>query len=211
MLVEKAILGTKLGMTQMFGEGGHSVPVTLIEAGPCLVVQRKTTERDGYEAVQLGWGRLPERAKLIRPLLGHFRRAGVAPMRRLREFAVANPERFQSGQEIRADTFQEGERVVVSGVSKGKGFAGVIKRYGFKGGPATHGSMSHRRPASGGATGPQRTLPGARKPGHMGAERVTTPGLLVMRVDAQRNLLALRGAVPGPTGGLVEITVPAKR
>lgn len=213
MLVTKGIIGRKLGMTQLFDEQGRAVPVTVIQAGPCAVVQRKTAERDGYDAIQLGFGAVRER-RVNRPAQGHFKRAGVEPMRTLGEFRLADCEQYQVGQELRVDLFQAGERVNVTGISKGKGFAGVIKRYGWHGGPGAHGSMSHRRPASGGATGPARVLPGTGKPGHMGAARVTVKGLEVVRADAERNLLLVKGAVPGPPGAVVRVTKapePVKR
>jgi large subunit ribosomal protein L3 len=207
MAVAKAIIGQKLGMTQIFDEQGHAVPVTVIQAGPCVVVQRKTAEHEGYDAVQLGFGAVREK-RVTQPARGHFKRAGVEPTKVLREFRLIDCEQYQLGQEIRADIFKPGERVNVTGISKGKGFAGVIKRYGWHGAGATHGSMSHRRPASGGPTDPARVFPGTGKPGHMGAVRVSVKGLSVVRADAERNLLLVRGAVPGPPGGVVQVTQP---
>ena len=205
MAVAKGIIGQKLGMTQMFDEQGRAIPVTVIEAGPCTVVQRKTAEREGYDAIQLGFGAVREK-HVNRPALGHFKRAGVEPKKTLGEFRLTDCDQYQVGQELRVDVFRSGDRVNVTGVSKGKGFAGVIKRYGWHGGPASHGSMSHRRPASGGPTDPARVFPGTGKPGHMGAARVTVKGLEVIRADAERNLLILKGAVPGPPGGVVRVT-----
>jgi large subunit ribosomal protein L3 len=205
MAVAKAIIGQKLGMTQIFDETGRAVPVTVIQAGPCTVVQRKTAATDGYDAVQLGFGGVRER-RVNQPARGHFKRAGVEPLRRLAEFRLTECDSYQVGQQLRADIFQAGERVNVTAISKGKGFTGVIKRYGWHGGGASHGSMSHRRPASGGATDPARVFPGTGKPGHMGAARVTVRGLRVVRADAERNLLLVRGAVPGPPGGVVRVT-----
>ncbi len=205
MPVAKGIIGRKLGMTQMFDDQGRAMGVAVIQAGPCVVVQRKSAARDGYDALQLGFGAVRER-RVNRPLGGHFKRAGVEARRVLGEFRLLDCDQFQVGQELRADVFEPGERVNVTAVSKGKGFAGVMKRYGWHGGGASHGSMSHRRPASGGATDAARVLPGTGKPGHMGAVRVTVKGLEVVRADAERSLLVLRGAVPGPPGGIVRVT-----
>jgi len=181
--------------------------VTVLEAGPCVVVQKRLQARDGYEAVQLGFGEVKER-RLTKPERGHFAAHQVAPRRVLGEFRLVDDSGLEVGQELKADLFAVGETVSVTGISKGKGFAGVVKRYGFHGGPATRGSMLHRKPASGGATDAARVFRGARRPGHMGAAQVTTKGLQVVRVDAERNLLILRGAVPGAPGSLVRITVP---
>jgi len=205
MAIAKGIIGQKLGMTQLFNEQGRAVPVTVIQAGPCTVVQRKTVDRDGYDAVQLGFGAVRER-RVNRPARGHFRRAGVEPLRTLGELRLTDCDQYQIGQTVRADLFKPGERVDVRGVSKGKGFAGVIKRYGWHGGGATHGSMFHRKPASGGPTDPARVFPGTGKPGHMGVARVTVKDLEVVRVDVERNLLLVKGAVPGAPGGLVWVT-----
>jgi len=210
MSLVKAILGRKLGMTQLFHSDGRALPVTVIQAGPCAVVQRKTAERDGYDALQLGFGEARER-RVNQPARGHFKRAGVDPKRVLVEFRFADCDAYEVGQELRADVFEPGERVNVCGVSKGKGFAGVMKRYGWHGGPASHGSMSHRRPASGGATDAARVFPGTGKPGRMGAARVTVKGLEVIRADGERNLLILRGAVPGPPGGVVRVSKTPER
>jgi large subunit ribosomal protein L3 len=210
MAIAKGIMGQKLGMTQWFNEQGRAVPVTVIEAGPCTVVQRKTAARDGYDAVQLGFGAIRQQ-RVNRPARGHFRRGGVAPLRALGELRLTDCDQYQVGQMLRADLFKPGERVDIRGVSKGKGFAGVQKRYGWHGGPATHGSMSHRRPAAGGPTDPARVFPGTGKPGHMGAARVTVKDLEVVRVDVERNLLLVKGAVPGAPGGLVWVTqAPAR-
>jgi len=207
MPVVKGILGRKLGMTQLFDEQGQAVTVTVLEAGPCVVVQKRTQSKDGYDAVQLGFGEVKER-RLNKPQRGHLA-AHHAPLRRvLGEFRLQDPEALAEGQEVKADIFTPGEVVAVSGTSKGKGFAGVVKRYHFHGGPATRGSMFHRKPASSGATDAARIFKGVRKPGHMGAVRVTTKGLRVVRVDAERNLILVRGAVPGAPGSLVRITMP---
>jgi large subunit ribosomal protein L3 len=202
--LKKAILGKKVGMTQVFTDQGLAVPVTVIEAGPCHVVQKKTVEKDGYSAIQVGFG--VKREKLFnKPLKGHFNKAGVRPLRFLREFRLEGSEDYQVGQEIKADLFSPGEKVDVVGTSKGRGFAGGIKRHGFHRGPMAHGSKYHRRPGSLGAKGPARVFKGRKLPGHYGAERVTVQNLEVVRVDADRNLLAIKGAVPGPRGGLVVV------
>jgi large subunit ribosomal protein L3 len=198
------ILGKKLGMTQIFTEDGSAIPVTVIEAGPCLVVQRKTRERDGYDAVQLGLVEQRAPRGVNQPMQGHFKRAGVAPMRRLVEFAVDEGEELQPGQQIRASIFAVDEHVDVQGTSKGKGFQGVIRRHGFGGGRATHGSMFHRAPGSiGQASDPSRVFPGVRLPGQMGNERVTVKNLRIVKIDEERNHIFLRGAVPGPRNGYV--------
>ena len=202
--MKKAILGKKVGMTQVFTDQGLAVPVTVIEAGPCQVVQKRTVERDGYSAIQVGFGE--KREKLFnKPIKGHFNKAGVKPLRFLRELRIEDCESYQVGQEIKADLFNTGEKVDVVGTSKGRGFAGAIKRHGFHRGPMAHGSKYHRRPGSLGAKGPARVYKGRKLPGHYGAERVTVQNLEVVRVDPDRNLLAIKGAVPGPRGGLVII------
>ncbi|MHB8984486.1 MAG: 50S ribosomal protein L3 [Eubacteriales bacterium] len=205
----KGILGKKVGMTQIFTDTGLAVPVTIIEAGPCVVVQKKTPEKDGYSAIQVGFGEKRERL-FNKPQKGHFTRAGVKPLRFLREFRVENVENYQVGQEIKADVFAEGEKVDVVGKSKGKGFAGGIKRHGFHRGPMAHGSKYHRRPGSLGAKGPARVYKGRKLPGHLGNERVTIQNLEVVKIDAGRNLLAVKGAVPGPRGSLVVVKETAK-
>ncbi|MGH9380953.1 MAG: 50S ribosomal protein L3 [Thermoanaerobaculia bacterium] len=202
----EGILAKKRGMTQIFAEDGTAVPVTVLEAGPCIVVQRKTAERDGYDAVQLGL--VEERAprKVSRPMRGHFEAAGAAPTRRLMEFAVAGDEKVGPGDQVKVSIFVVDEYVDVIGTSKGKGFQGVVKRHGFGGGRATHGSMFHRAPGSiGQSSYPSRVFPGMRAGGHMGAERTTVKNLRVVRVDEERNLIFLRGAVPGPRDGYVAI------
>lgn len=207
----KGILGKKVGMTQVFTEAGIAIPVTVVEAGPCLVVQKKTTESDGYDAIQLGFG--TKREVLInKPVKGHLAKAGVRPVRFLRELKVEDIEAFQIGQELKADIFAQGEKVDVVGTSKGKGFAGGIKRHNFHRGPMAHGSKYHRRPGSSAAKGPARTFKGRKLPGHMGVDRVTVQNLEIVKVDAERNLLAIKGAVPGPRGGLllVKNSVKAK-
>jgi large subunit ribosomal protein L3 len=207
-----AILGKKIGMTRIFDEAGKAVPVTVIEAGPCIVVQVKSAEAhtnkhgkaksEGYEAIQVGFEE-KKRARVNSPMTGHF--GNIAPRRYLREFHVEPGAAYEVGQIIKADVFEKGQLVDVIGTSKGKGFAGGMKRYHFKGGPASHGSKVHRAPMSGGATDAARVFKGTRKPGHMGAERVTTKNLTIVEVDADRNVLAIKGAVPGPNGGLVMV------
>ncbi|MEW6033189.1 MAG: 50S ribosomal protein L3 [Bacillota bacterium] len=200
----RGILGRKLGMTQVFNDQGHIVPVTVIEAGPCVVVQRRSRERDGYEAIQVGFGPTKEQ-RVNRPLKGHFARAGVAPVRHLREFRVEDSAAYEVGQILGVDMFRPGDTVDVVGRSKGKGFAGGVRRHGFKRGPMAHGSKYHRGVGSLASRAGARVFKGRRMPGHLGAERVTVRGLKVVEVDADRNLLILKGAVPGPRGGLVSI------
>lgn len=211
-IVTKGILGRKLGMTQVFDEGARAIPVTAIEAGPCRVALVRTPERDGYSAIQLAFGELKE-SKLNRPELGHLRKAGVGAHRYLVELRVADASQFQVGQEIRADVFEQGDRADVVGTSKGKGFAGVYKRHGFGGAPASHGTeRKHRTPGAVGAcTTPSRVFKGKKMPGRMGHERVTILNLEVVRVDAERNLLLVKGAVPGPVGGLVVVRSAVRR
>jgi large subunit ribosomal protein L3 len=207
----KGILGRKIGMTQIFTETGDAVPVTVVQAGPCLVVQRKTAARDGYDAVQIGL--VEERAprQVTQPMRGHFERAGVAPMRRLTEFKVATDDEAKAGDQLKVSIFEVDEYVDVVGRGKGKGFQGVIKRHGFGGGRATHGSMFHRAPGSvGQASDPSRVFPGVRMPGQMGAKRITAKNLRVVKIDEERNLLFLRGSVPGPNSAYVAIQA-AKR
>jgi large subunit ribosomal protein L3 len=202
--MRKGILGRKVGMTQVFTAAGEAVPVTVIEAGPCTVVQKKILARDGYSAVQVGFGMKRERL-LVKPVRGHLNKAGVQPVRFLKELRLQNAETYQVGQEIKADIFTAGEHVDITGASKGRGFAGGIKRHGFHRGPMTHGSKYHRRPGSLAAKGPARVFKGRKLPGHYGAERVTVQNLEVVRVDAESNLLAVKGAVPGPAGGMLVI------
>jgi large subunit ribosomal protein L3 len=200
----KGILGTKLGMTQIFDENARVVPVTVIQAGPCTVTQLKSPERDGYSAVQLAYGDVKPR-RVTKPVAGHFAKAGVEPRRHLVELRTADAGEYALGQELKADVFAEGERVDVVGVSKGKGTAGVMKRHGFKGLSASHGTeRKHRSPGSVGACAtPGRIFKGMRMAGHMGHERVTLLNLQVVKVDPERNLLLVRGAVPGPKRGLL--------
>lgn len=204
--MRKGILGRKVGMTQIFDEEGKAVPVTVIEAGPCYVVQKKTPERDGYAALQLGFEEV-RGEDLNRPLRGHFEKHNVKPLRFLREIRVEPEEleQFEVGQEIRVDIFKAGDYVDVRGTSKGKGFAGGIKRHGFQRGPMKHGSKYHRRPGSLGAKGPARVFKGRKLPGRMGGETVSVLHLQVMKVDPARNLLLVKGSVPGPRRGLLLI------
>lgn len=185
------------------------MPVTVIKAGPCVVVQRRTTGRDGYEAVQVGYGQR-KRRRTNSPMTGHFESRGVAPQKHLREFRLAGDEEYEEGQELTVELFSEGQLVDASARSKGRGFAGVMKRHGFHGGPASHGHKVDRSPQSAGATDAQRVFPGQGMPGRMGNERVTVRGLQVVGVDLEDNLLLLKGGVPGPKGGLVEIRPSSK-
>jgi large subunit ribosomal protein L3 len=205
-LITKGILGTKLGMTQVFDDQSRVVPVTVIQAGPCRVAMVKTQEKDGYSAIQITFGEVPER-KLTKPELGHLRIAGLPPSRKLIELRLRDVSGYQVGQEIKADIFAKGERADVVGVSKGKGFAGPMKRHGFHGLGASHGTQrKHRSPGSVGACAtPSRIFKGMKMAGHMGAERVTTLNLEVVEADSDRNLLLIRGSVPGPNGGTVVI------
>lgn len=200
----KGILGKKIGMTQIFDEAGEVVPVTVIEAGPCYVTQIKTEATDGYNAIQIGFEQIPER-KLKKPQRGHLR--GLPPLRYLREICTDDVDEYQVGQQIDVSIFEVGQQVDVTGTSKGRGFAGVVKRHGFRGGPKTHGqSDRHRAPGSIGATStPGRVFKGLRMAGRMGGERVTVQNLKVVRVDPDRNLLLVKGSVPGRRGGLVLI------
>ncbi len=216
-VVEKALLGRKVGMTQLFTEDGRAVAVTVISAGPCTVVQRKRADRESVDSLQLAYEELTKGKRLNKPRAGHFRRAGekagkeIAPCRHLGEFRFADCDAHELGDRITVEVFEVGERVNVTGTSKGKGFAGVQKRYGTRGGPASHGSMSHRRPASGGATDAARVFKGTKKPGHMGSVRKTVRGLRVQMVDAEKNVLAVEGSVPGASGQLVTVWRPAGR
>jgi large subunit ribosomal protein L3 len=198
-----AILGRKVGMTQVFDDRGNVIPVTVIEAGPCVVTDIRTPDRDGYAAVQIGFGALPER-KVNKPLRGVFARAKTAPRRVLREFRLPDGERYEVGQELTVAGFGGGDVVDIVGTSKGRGFTGAMKRHNFSGQRATHGvSLMHRAVGSIGSSDVARVWPGKRMPGRYGGERVSVRGLRVVKVDADRNLLLLKGAVPGPRGSLV--------
>jgi len=202
----RGILGKKVGMTQIFDDEGRVIPVTVIEAGPCVVVQRKTGERDGYQAVQLGLVERAPRRDAPKPLQGHFANAGVPPTRLLAEVPVDADDEAKPGDSVLADIFAVDERVHVIGRSRGRGFQGVIRRHNYKGGRATHGSMFHRAPGSIGASAdPSRVYPGTRLPGHMGDARVTVKNAKVVRVDADRNLLFIKGGVPGARNSYVRI------
>ena len=207
--MKKAIVGKKLGMTQIFLQDGRLVPVTVIQAGPCTVVQKKTIEKDGYEAVQFGFEQIPENRveKLVnKPDAGHFKKAGVAPMRTLREFRLEDSASYEIGQEVKADIFAEGEKVDISGITKGHGFTGAIYRWNQHTGPMAHGSKYHRGVGSMSANSdPSRVFKNKHMSGHYGVDRVTVQNLSVVRVDTERNLLLVRGNVPGPNGGTLVI------
>ncbi len=200
----RRLLGRKIGMTQIFVDD-CAVGATVIQAPPCRIVQIKTVESDGYNALQLGYDEIPEK-RVTRPLAGHFRRAGVQPHRRLFETRVNNPEEYTVGDAISLELFTEGDKINVAGSSKGRGFQGVVKRWNFAGGPKTHGSHFHRRPGSvGNCVEPGRVIKGKKLPGQMGARRVTVRGLRVLRVDADRNLLIVKGSTPGARGTVLEL------
>ena len=208
--MKKAILTTKVGMTQVFSEDGVLTPVTVLQAGPCVVTQVKTVENDGYSAVQVGFGDIRE--KLVnKPKKGHFAKAGVTAKRFLKEFRLEDAESYTLGQEIKADVFAVGDKVDATAKSKGKGFQGAIKRYGQSRGPMAHGSKYHRHAGSNGsATTPGRVFKGKHMPGHMGAVRVTVQNLEVVSVDAEKNLILVKGAVPGPKKSLVMLKESVK-
>ena len=225
--MQKAIIGKKIGMTQIFDEKGNVIPVTVVEAGPCVVAQIKTVENDGYEAIQLGFGDVKlkiqngtGKGKRVRsdkfkdqpvnitmPLLGHFKKADVAPKRTLREFRVADISAYSVGDIVKADAFAEGDKIDVTGKSKGKGYAGVIKRWNFQRLKETHGSgpVARHGGSMGACSTPSRVWKGKKMAGHLGAERVTVQNLQVVTIDAENNLIAIKGAVPGPNGGTVTI------
>lgn len=206
----KAILGKKLGMTQVFAENGKIVTVTVVEAGPCVVVQKKTAATDGYDAIQVGFGDVKEKT-LIKPKKGIFKKAGTPAKRYLREFKVDDIGTYEVGQELKADVFAEGDAVDVMGISKGKGFQGVIRRWGNHRGPMAHGSRYHRRPGSMSAhSDPSRVFKNKKLPGHLGVERITTQNLKIVKVDADKNVLLVKGAIPGAKGGLVTIKKSVK-
>ena len=207
--MNKGLIGKKLGMTQIFDEKGRAIPVTVVEAGPCTVVQIKTKDSDGYEAVQLGFGEVKEK-KLIRPIKGHFTKANITPKKHLREFRLEEIS-CNVGDEIKVDIFNKGETVDVTGTSKGKGFQGVIKRHGQSRGPMGHGSMYHRRPGSMGSTStPGRVYKGKNLPGHMGVETVTVQNLEIVKVDSDKNVLLIKGSVPGNKGAILKIRNSSK-
>ncbi len=209
----KGILGKKLGMTQLFADDGRVIPVTVLKAGPCVVVQRKTTENDGYEAVQLGLVEFVKPQRVNKPRSGHFKKHDVPPVRLLREFRLADgKDEAKAGDKVLVEeVFKPEDRVDVIGVSKGRGWAGVVRRYHFRGGNASHGSMFHRAPGSIGASSyPSRVWPGQRMAGQMGNKRATVRSLRVVKVDAEEHLLLVRGAVPGANGGYVLIQASTK-
>lgn len=206
----KKMLGKKIGMTQIFNEDGTVVPVTVIEAGPMKVLQKKTVENDGYNAIQVGY-EIAKEHRVNKPLKGHFDKANVEYRKHLSEFKVDNLNDFEIGQELKVDVFEAGDKIDVSGISKGKGTQGPIKRYGLAKGRTTHGSKVHRAPgAMAGAAYPGRVLKGKKLAGRMGHDKVTVQNLEVVRVDSERNLLLVKGAVPGPKGGLVKIKQSVK-
>ena len=208
----KGILGKKLGMTQIFEADGKLIPVTVVEAGPCVVLQNKTEETDGYNAVQLGFGEIKEK-HTTKPMKGHFDKAGVAPVKFVRELRLSAPSEYTIGQKITAEIFAAGELIDASGVSRGKGFAGTIKRHNFARGPMKHGSKSHREPGSMGPmhSGPGgRVIKGKKLPGRMGNQNVTVQRLTVARVAAERNLILVKGAIPGATGSYVVLKETVK-
>jgi large subunit ribosomal protein L3 len=207
----KGLLGEKLGMTQVWDENNRVVPVTVVKAGPCVVTQVRTPQTDGYDAVQIAFG-APNPRKVTKPMQGHFDKSGVTPRRHTVELRTSDASEYTLGQELTIDLFEAGQSVDVVGTSKGKGFAGVMKRHGFSGVGASHGShRNHRKPGSiGGASTPSRVFKGMRMAGRMGGARVTSPNVKVHSVDAEKGLLLLKGAIPGPTGGLVLVKTAAK-
>ena len=206
----KAILGRKIGMTQVFGDNGIVVPVTVVESDKMIVVQKKTVEKDGYNAIQVGFGNIKEK-NVTKPLKGHFGKSGVELRRTLREFRVDNIDEYEVGQEIKVDVFQEGDKVDVIGTSKGKGFQGSIKRHGHSRGPMSHGSKFHRlRGSLGSSAGMCKVVKGMKAHGHMGHVRVTVQNLEVVKVDTAKNVILVKGAIPGPKKGLVTVKESVK-
>lgn len=206
--MEKGIIGRKVGMTQLFTESGKLVPVTVLEAGPCVVTQKKTVDNDGYEAIQLGFDDVREKL-ITKPLKGHYNKANVGYKKVLREFDLDSS--LNVGDIVKADTFAAGDKVDVTGISKGKGYQGAIKRHGFHIGPKAHGSGYHRHQGSMGAnTDPSRVMKGKGMPGHMGSEQVTIQNLDIVKVDVENNLIAIKGAIPGPNGGLIVVKTAVK-
>ena len=204
--MQKGIIGKKIGMTQIFDENGKVVPVTVVEAGPCVVSQKKTVENDGYAAVQIGFGDLKAH-KVKKPMAGHFAKANVAPKRTLREFRFDDIDAYNVGDLVKADVFAAGDKVDVTGTSTGKGYAGVIKRWNFQRLKDSHGSgpVARHGGSIGSCSDPSRVYPGKKMAGHLGSERVTVQNLQVVKVDAENNLIAIKGAIPGPNGGTVVI------
>lgn len=208
--MKKAIIGKKIGMTQIFTEDGTVIPVTVVEAGPCVVVQKKNMDVDGYEALQLAYGEVKER-RVNKPIKGHYDKHGVEYKKVIREFKLDDYESYETGQVIKADMFEAGDKVDISGKSKGKGFQGVIKRHGQSRGPMAHGSKYHRSPGSMGASAyPARVMKGKKLPGQMGNKNVTAVNLEVVQVSVEDNILLIKGAVPGPRGSLVSIKSSVK-
>ena len=206
----KTLVGRKIGMTQVFNEEGRAIPVTVIEAGPCIVAQVKTVETDGYNAIQLGFSDIKE-SKLNKPEKGHFTKSKLALKKYLKEFRVDSVEEIKVGDELKADVFQKGDKVDIQGISKGKGFQGVIKRHGQHRGPMGHGSMYHRRPGSMGPTStPGRVFPGKHLPGHMGDVTVTVQNLEVVKVDLDKNVILVKGSVPGAKGAILRVKSSVK-
>ena len=208
--MNKGLIGKKLGMTQIFDEQGKVIPVTVIEAGPCVVAQVKTVETDGYNAIQLGFGNVKE-SKINKPEKGHFAKSKLTPKKHLREFRLDSVENINVGDELKADTFTAGDQLDIQGTSKGKGFQGVIKRHGQSRGPMGHGSMYHRRPGSMGPTStPGRVFKGKKLPGHMGSQTITIQNLEVVRVDLDKNVILVKGSVPGAKGAILKLKTSVK-
>ncbi len=209
--MQKGLVGKKLGMTQLFDQNGNVVPVTVLEVGPCAVVQKKTVENDGYEAIQIGFGDL-KASKVKKPMKGHFAKGDVAPKKVLREFRLADTSSVNVGDVLKADLFAEGDKVDVAGTSKGKGYAGVIKRWNFSRLKMSHGTgpVARHGGSLGACSTPSRVMKGKKMAGHLGAERVTVLNLDVVKVDAENNIIAVKGAVPGPKGGIVTIVDSVK-
>ena len=208
--MKKGLIGKKVGMTQIFDEKGMIIPVTVIEAGPCVVSQVKTVETDGYNAVQLGFGEVKAH-KVNKPKAGHFAKANVEAKKHLREFRLEDVSNVKVGDEVKADTFEQGEKIDVQGISKGKGFQGVIKRHGQHRGPMGHGSMYHRRPGSMGSTStPGRVFKGKKLPGHMGVQKITIQNLEIIKVDMDKNVILVKGSVPGPKGAILKLKSSVK-
>lgn len=208
--MKKGIIGKKIGMTQIFDETGKVIPVTAIEAGPCVIAQIKTVETDGYDAIQLGFGDVKEN-KVNKPVKGHYAKLGITPKKHLREFRLDSLEGLKVGDELKADVFAVGDSVDIQGTSKGKGFQGVIKRHGQSRGPMGHGSMYHRRPGSMGPTStPGRVFKGKKLPGHMGVQTVTIQNLDVVAVDLDKNVILVKGSVPGVKGAILKIKMSVK-
>ena len=208
--MNKGLIGKKVGMTQIFDEQGKVIPVTVIEAGPCVIAQIKTVETDGYNAIQLGFGEVKEH-KVNKPVKGHYAKSKITPKKHLREFRLDSVENMNVGDELKVDTFVAGDKLDIQGTSKGKGFQGVIKRHGQSRGPMGHGSMYHRRPGSMGPTStPGRVFKGKRLPGHMGRETITIQNLEVVRVDLDKNAILVKGSVPGAKGAILKLKSSVK-